>query len=262
FIGLGAWATTIGTNIDATGTIGAATSTPWGTLAAEQTATQGKIDPTFVVGDAGTTTPFIFVSPKGVVSFGSTTPAAALLNPGDVVVGRGAGSLNDVYISGALGIGNATTGNSELLIGNYVLSVFENSNIGMFGTSAPIIADGLSIGGAAGTHADVYVSGGLGVGNATTSDGDFVVGNDFSVTANGNTIVGAPTTSISMFTVDGGNMTLSSGGTGTTTLSIMTEAAADGENSCIEMSNDGITYTLMIDGAGTGVLVSAGDCDS
>ncbi len=113
FIAMSVWATTIGTNMDATGTLGAATSTPWGTLAAEQVATQGSIDPTFVVGDTGSTTPFIFVSPKGVVSFGSSSPSALLLNAADVVIGRN-GSTNDLYISGGLGVGNATTADSNL----------------------------------------------------------------------------------------------------------------------------------------------------
>ena len=268
FISLGAWATTIGTNIDSTGTTGAATSTPWGTLAAEQRAAQGPLDPTFVVGDNATSSPFIFVSSKGVVSFGSSTPSPRFLNPGDVVIGR-ATATNDLYVSGGLGVNNATTGDGEFVLGNYLIAAYNNSNIGMFGTSSPVVVDGLSLGGAAGTHADLYVSGGLGVQNATTGDGDFVVGANpaLSFTSNGRLVLGASTTARTgnskiKFVVDGGNAMISSGGTGSTSLSIMSEAAADGANGCIEMSNDGVTYTLMINGAGNGVLVSAGDCDS
>ena len=116
FVAFSSWATTIGTNIDATGTMGAATSTPWGTLAVDQREAQGIIDPTFVVGDNGTTTPFIFVSSKGIVSFGSTTPSPLFLNPSDVVIGRN-GSTNDLFVSGGLGVGNATTSDGDLVLG-------------------------------------------------------------------------------------------------------------------------------------------------
>jgi hypothetical protein len=212
FISFSVWATTIGTNIDATGTLGAATSTPWGTLAVEQRAAQNAGKPVFVVGDTGTTTPFIFVSQKGVVGFGSSSPSPLFLNAGDVVVGDN-GSTNDVYISGGLGVANATTSDGDLVVG-------------------------------------------------TGSAGGFL-----SFTNNGRLVVGASTTALTAtgapnkFVFDGGNSVFSSGGTGTTTLSILTEAGADGANSCIEMSNDGLTYTLMINGAGTGVLVSQGSCD-
>ena len=205
FISFSVWATTIGTNVDSTGTLGAATSTPWGTLTVDQTATQGRIDPTFVVGDNSSTTPFIFVSPKGIVAFGTKTPSALFLAQGDVVA-----------------------------------------------------------------HSDVYVAGGLGVANATTANGDLIVGTNPIMTfmKNGRLIVGASTTAhtggatVNKFVFDGGDATFSSGGTGTTTFSILTEAAPDGANSCIEMSSDGLTYTLMINGAGSGVLVSQGTCDN
>ncbi len=137
------WATTIGTNIDADGTIGAATSTPWGTLAAEQTATQGAIDPTFVVGDTGSTSPFIFVSPKGVVTFGSTTPSPLFLNPADVVIGRN-GSTNDLYVSGGLGVGNATTADSNFIVGggNVILSYTSNGRLVVGATSTALAETG------------------------------------------------------------------------------------------------------------------------
>jgi len=121
FVAISVWATTIGTNIDATGTLGAATSTPWGTLAVEQRADQGELKPVFVVGDSGTSSPAIFVSQKGVVSFGSSTPTATLLNLGDVAIGRN-GSTNDVYISGGLGVGNATTTDGNLEVNGRTLT--------------------------------------------------------------------------------------------------------------------------------------------
>ena len=313
FIGMSVWATTIGTNMDATGTIGAATSTPWGTLAAEQTATQGIIDPTFVVGDAGTTTPFIFVSPKGVVSFGSTTPSPLFLNAADVVIGRN-GSTNDLYISGGLGVGNATTADSNLEVqtriyagtvistGSYfysagsATSTFASSGLSVGsgglasskglvvsggishlrtgtligGTSTPALGVGLAIGSAtAGTNVGTYISGGLGVGNATTSDGDFIVGAGnliLSYTSNGRLVVGATSSAltapgaVNKFIFDGGEATFSSGGTGTTTFSILNEANADGTNACIQMSSDGLVYSVFVNGAGTGLSVELGSC--
>jgi len=319
FIGMSVWATTIGTNIDADGTVGAATSTPWGTLAAEQRAAQGSIDPTFVVGDAGTTTPFIFVSPKGVVSFGSSSPSALFLNAADVVIGRN-GSTNDLYISGGLGVGNATTADDNLEVqtriyagtvvstGSYFYSagsatstfassglsvstgglasskgltltggvaqlgrnVFATADLFVGGTTTQALAD-FAIGGAtAGTNNNAYISGGLGVGNATTSSGDFVVGTGptLSVTANGRLVVGASTTAAQSgspgikFVFDGGDASISSGGTGTTTLSVVNEAAADGNGGCIELSGTGKTYKLYIASASsTRLALEVGSCN-
>ncbi len=150
FISMSVWATTIGTNMDATGTIGAATSTPWGTLAAEQVATQGNLDPTFVVGDTGTSTPFIFVSAKGVVSHGSSTPSALFLNPGDTVIGRN-GASSDLYVSGGLGVGNATTtdNNLEVLTRIYAGSVVSSGSYFYSAGSATstFVSSGLSVAG-------------------------------------------------------------------------------------------------------------------
>lgn len=317
FIAMSVWATTVGTNVDSTGTIGAATSTPWGTLAAEQTATQGRLDPTFVVGDSGSTTPFIFVSPKGIVSFGSSSPSALFLNAADVVIGRN-GSTNDLFVSGGLGVGNATTADDNLQVqtriyagtvistGSYFYSagsatstfassglsvgtgglasskgltltggvaqlganVFATSDLFVGGTTTQALAD-FAIGSAtAGTNNNAYISGGLGVANATTSDGDFVVGTGptLSVTANKRLVVGASTTAAQSgspgikFIFDGGDAMISSGGTGTTTLSIVNEAAADGTNACIELSADGALYRIFVNGARTGLTVEAGSC--
>lgn len=353
FIAMSVWATTVGTNVDSTGTIGAATSTPWGTLAAEQTATQGRLDPTFVVGDSGSTTPFIFVSPKGIVSFGSSSPSALFLNAADVVIGRN-GSTNDLFVSGGLGVGNATTADDNLQVqtriyagtvistGSYFYSagsatstftssglsvstgglassggltvtggtilntdtststfsggisagtsgllsskgltltggvaqlganVFATSDLFVGGTTTQALAD-FAIGSAtAGTNNNAYISGGLGVANATTSNGDFVVGTGptLSVTANGRLVVGASTTAAQSgspgikFIFDGGDAMISSGGTGTTTLSIVNEAATGGNNSCIEMSRDGAIYRIFVATANNALTVEAGSCSN
>ncbi|MBI4121659.1 MAG: hypothetical protein HY470_01740, partial [Candidatus Ryanbacteria bacterium] len=81
FVAASVWATTIGTNIDSTGTIGVATSTPWGDLAVEQVAGNTKLHPVFVVGDSGTTSPFLFVSQKGNIGIGTSTPNKVLNIP-------------------------------------------------------------------------------------------------------------------------------------------------------------------------------------
>lgn len=319
FISLSVFATTVGTNIDSTGTTGAATSTPWGDLAVDQVAGKGRLRPVFVVGDDASTTPFIFVSQKGVVSFGSSTPSNIFLNPGDVVIGRN-GSTNDLFVSGGLGVGDATSTDNAFVVGANIFTVYANSNIGMFGTSSPVVVDGLSLGGAAGTHAsvyvsgalgvgnatttnnhfvvgshiltvygngnigmagttspalvdgvsigtntagtnaDVYVSGGLGVGRATTTDSGFVVGdNDLAVYANGSAIIGGTTTTQG-FTVEKAHSTFSSGADATTTLGVLTESTTKG--GCIEMTaaTDGALYKIFINAAGNGVTVEAGSC--
>src|SRR3989344_1854441 len=143
FISLSVFATTIGTNIDATGTMGAATSTPWGVLAVEQTAGKSNLLPVFVVGDTGTNTPAIFVSQKGVVSFGSSTPSGLFLNVGDVVIGRH-GATNDLYVSGGLGVGNATTTDNGFVVGtNFIL--YGNGSMMVGGTTTlPAAAGGFA----------------------------------------------------------------------------------------------------------------------
>ncbi|MEK7173870.1 MAG: hypothetical protein AAB710_02185 [Patescibacteria group bacterium] len=209
FISLSVFATSIGTDMDSTGTLGAATSTPWGDLAVDQVAGKGRLRPVFVVGDNATSTPFIFVSQKGVVGFGSSTPSDKFLNAGDVVIGRG-GATGDLFVSGGLGVGLSTTTDYSFIAG--------------------------------GTNGLTVLGGGTTLG-----------------TASGDVIIGA-TTSTFGFVVEKPQFMFSTGGTGTSTLSVLNEAAANGANSCIEMSSDGLTYRIMIDGAGTALLVEAGNC--
>lgn len=122
---------------------------------------------------------------------GSTTVAVTGLNVGGVT-----GTAASAFITGGLGVENATTSTGDFLVGND-FRVFSNGAVAVGATTSPILTSAsLSLGGAAGTHADLYVSGGLGVANATSSDGDFIVGNDFSVLANGRVAVGATTSPI------------------------------------------------------------------
>ncbi|MEK7649348.1 MAG: hypothetical protein AAB367_00065 [Patescibacteria group bacterium] len=277
--------------------IGVGSSSPWGLLSV----TNGGINPVlyglsvrkplFVVADDGTSTPFIFTTQKGVTSFGSSSPSNLLLNIGDVVIGRN-GANSDLYVSGGLGIGNATTADglletsgiayiggiakikgtatSTVAGGLYIASsggglrvgdlnscdvvatdatgalICDTDNTGgssipnlvyqsfsgtkyftasstvdelafrfddgfvssasssiagnlytsadffLGGTTTQPLAD-FVLGGGDNTTADAYISGGLGVGNATTSDGDFVVGNDFYVYNNGRVGIGTST---------------------------------------------------------------------
>ena len=387
--------TTYGASVIGSAITGVGTSTPlWGDVVVQQQDAQGRLKGVFVVGDTGTTTPFIFVTQKGIVSMGSSTPSPLLLSPGDLVA-------SSTYV-GSFGVNNATSTRGDMVVGSYRFSIFSSNRIGMFGTSSPILDDALNLGGEAGTHGDLYVSGGWGVANATSSDGDFVVGNDlyvytngrigiassspvarlsidgglgayftssallglgtttpwkstslainqsgvnppfivgsngtttptlfisakgiisfgsstpsplflnqgdvvigrngstndlyvsgglgvgnatttdgdfivrasdpiFSFTSNGRLVVGATSTALTAtgapnkFVFDGGQAIFSSGGTGTTTLSVLSEASADGQNGCIEMSADGLTYAIFINNLRTGVAVAQKSCSS
>jgi len=94
-------ATTLSTNITTDGTVGVATTSPWGALSVEQTS-GGLQSPVFVVSDQGTSTPHIFVSQKGRVGIGTTTPAELLdvngniliENPDRLIVRKSAGAIN------------------------------------------------------------------------------------------------------------------------------------------------------------------------
>lgn len=98
----------------------------------------------------------------------------------------------------------------------------------------------------------------------TGSSGGFL-----SFTSNGRLVVGATTTALTAtaapnkFIFDGGAMLISSGGTGTTTLSIVNEAAsgAGSTGGCIEMSKDGSTYRIFINATEAGLTVQLGSCN-
>ena len=114
--------------------LGVGSTTPWGLLSVDQVPGRSSLKPVFVVGDNGTTSPFMFVSQKGVVGFGTSTPTDLLLNPGDVAIGRN-GVTNDLYVSGGLGVGNATTSDSDLAIGDDFY-FYNNRRFGI-GTTSP-----------------------------------------------------------------------------------------------------------------------------
>ncbi len=344
------WATTIGTNIDSSGTIGAATTTPWGDAAVDQIAGQTKLHPVFVVGDNGTTSPHLFVSQKGRVGLGTRIPSLTLDIRGNAAIGANAAAFATGTMSSAitgalvaipsnsgttisfgtysrsdLATNIAATNNFGVYVANPTIgggSSISNTNYGLYienitgggaesfsltavgrskfvgmlqasstvlvgshfinygkaflgGTTSQAIFENSSLTVGKGLDnsdiAHAYIEGGLGVNNATSSQGDFIVGGGaasslLSYTNNGRLVVGASTTaatagdSNNKFIFDGGDMSISSGGTGTTTLGIYNEAGANGKNACIEMSTDGVLYRVFINAARTGLTVQAGSC--
>ncbi|OGC80521.1 hypothetical protein A2943_00935, partial [Candidatus Adlerbacteria bacterium RIFCSPLOWO2_01_FULL_51_16] len=64
--------------------VGIGSSTPWGTLSIEQQATN---TPVFVVGDQGTSSPHLIVSPRGFVGLGTTSPYRQLSVGNNAVFG-------------------------------------------------------------------------------------------------------------------------------------------------------------------------------
>ena len=125
--------------------LGVNTTTPWGTLSVDQgsLSAETRLKPIFTVASTGTSTPFIFVSQKGVVGFGTSSPTDLLLNPGDVAIGRN-GATSDLFVSGGLGVGNATTTDG----------ILETSGLGYIGgqlkvkgTATSTIDNGLLIAG-------------------------------------------------------------------------------------------------------------------
>ena len=190
---------------------------------------------------------------------GSTTAAVTGLNVGGVT-----GTAASAFITGGLGVENATTTTGHFLVGND-FTVFSNGRVAVGATTSPVVAGpSLSIGGAAGTHADVYISGGLGVANATTSDGDFVVGDDFFVYSNGRIGIatsspGTPEIGLAASTTE---THFASGGTSTVKIYSNDVTANAGKGGCIEMNDSaGTIYKIFITHGSTTLLgVESGSC--
>ncbi|MEK7643341.1 MAG: hypothetical protein AAB372_02740, partial [Patescibacteria group bacterium] len=115
---------------------GFSTSSPWGLLSIEQTTGQSKNHPLFVIGDVGTgasTSPFVYVTQKGVISFGSSSPSNVLNKPGDLVIGSSTAAANttqdfsDMFIMGGIGVGNATTADGWINADNIYLTSYTES---------------------------------------------------------------------------------------------------------------------------------------
>ena len=209
----------------------------------------------------------MFISQKGIIAFGSSTPSPLFLNQGDVVIGRN-GSTNDLYVSGGLGVGNATTTDNDFVVGLYRFSVFASDRIGMLGTSSPALDTALNIGSdTAGTNAHLYVSGGLGVANATSSTGDFVIGDDFYFYNNGRFGIGTSTPDGPKATFTASTTEAHFFSSATSTLKIYSSNnVQSGQGGCIEMEDSvGTIYRIYITHGSTtatnaGLGIEQGSC--
>src|SRR3989338_11617116 len=170
--------------ISGAGLVGIGTTSPWGVLSVEQASGSGALKPVFTVADTGTSTPFFFISQKGVASFGSSSPSNLFLNPGDVVIGRH-GATSDLYVSCGLGVGNATTTDNNIQVAGKVVATGNISTEGHLvttGTGTSTVTNGASVGGSSGLI--VYANGDALIG-ATTSSSGFVVEKAHSIFSSG-----------------------------------------------------------------------------
>ncbi|MEK6877823.1 MAG: hypothetical protein AABZ49_04320, partial [Thermoproteota archaeon] len=131
------------------GSFAIGTSTLWGTFAIEQPTGDGRLKPIFLVGDTGTSSPFIFVTQKGSIQFGSSTPNTLLNKLGDVVIGTStldAASTHDhsdLFVMGGVGIGNATT--TDGILETSGLS-YLGGLLKVKGTGTSTVTQGLTVG--------------------------------------------------------------------------------------------------------------------
>ena len=97
------------------GYIGASTSSPWGQFSVDQIEGEGPRKPIFVVGDNGTSTPFLFVNQKGGVGIGTTT-----VNQGStlsLLSGFYKGGINNAARNAATSTFFNVYGNNKVTIG-------------------------------------------------------------------------------------------------------------------------------------------------
>src|SRR3989344_4835426 len=98
---------------------------------------------------------FGFAGAVGISVFAATTISTSITTDGSITATGNATITGDVYATSTIQATGNLIGYGDLLVG---------------GTTTAVVT-GFNLGGAAGTHADAYISGGLGVGNATTTDG-------------------------------------------------------------------------------------------
>src|SRR3990167_3851587 len=102
-------------------------------------------NPLIYVGDNGTSTPFFFITQKGVIGFGTSSPSNHLLNPGDVAIGRN-GATSDLFLSGGLGVGTATTTDGVLETTGKIFTagnILGNGHITLTGTGTSTFTGGI-----------------------------------------------------------------------------------------------------------------------
>ncbi len=107
-------------SIEAIPRFGFGTTSPWGQFAIEQAAGQTPRFPQFVVGDTGSSTPFLSVNQKGGVSVGqfySTSTAGDLTVSGNVYAnGLAAGAAGDSDVCITTGTGKLTTAGASTCV--------------------------------------------------------------------------------------------------------------------------------------------------
>ena len=200
-------ATTIGDNINTGGTL---TASGASTLAAATFS--GTVQASSTLQATGNTT-----------LYGSTTIGVASSSPTvDFNV------LGAAYITNGLGVGFATSGASGGVVGSGQLHVkglaaFDN-RVGVSGTSSPVVDLGVD--------GSAYVTGGLGVGFATTGAGAFQTTGAASV---GGSLGVGTTSPYQSVGVQSGDVALAS--TATTTLSLESTTAT--VSGCIELKGGG-----------------------
>ena len=131
---------------------GFGTSTPWGLLSVDQDTNHSNLEPSFVVADNGTSTPFLSVNSKGGVSIGTLDTSIAYGNlavSGNLTVGSctgcTAGTSTSIGTTGKLF--SSFTGTSTML-GSLTLGNATNKNIlsiiptGSVGTGNAAVGEG------------------------------------------------------------------------------------------------------------------------
>ncbi|HEY4477440.1 MAG TPA: helix-turn-helix domain-containing protein, partial [Candidatus Paceibacterota bacterium] len=178
--------------------------------------------------------------------FGAFGKNINLGKPGSKVIVKGDtftynGSSVCTSASGGCGSGNSGWTDD----GTIVRLTTSSDSVGV-GTSSPATKLGLD--------GDLYINGGLGVGNATTSDGDFAVGDDFFVYANGR--VGVASSSPGrVFSVEGQSLV-----NGTSTIGNLLKVQGTGTSTFAGRLE--VTGRILADGGGRVCTSANGVCST
>lgn len=143
--------------------VGIGSSTPWGLLSVEQLAGQESLKPVFVVGDNGTSSPFIFVDQQGGVSIGTST----VETNNDALFSVGTTTKTYIHIGqdGRMGIFGQNNNQSRLSFGDgsnasvnpNVFGLFQDLSDARFGAS--VDSSGVFMKSSGGVYAYDYIPG-------------------------------------------------------------------------------------------------------